>query len=207
MQVQQTDPEHDIRRAWESGDFDAAATIALEAYTSEIFGFLSTRLQSQSDAEEAVAMFAVDLWNGIAAFGWRSSVRTWAYAVARNAANRYLCGPHQRLDRNVALSSCGALPELIERARSSTHMHQRTDIKDRFRALREELDLDDQLLLILRIDRDMPWRDVALAMSESAHLDEEAIQREAARLRKNFERVKADLKRMATQAGLLSAGS
>ena len=101
------------------------------------------------------------------------------------------------------MSRAGRLSELVERVRSATQIHQRTEVKDRVRALREQLDPDDQMLLILRVDRGMAWRDLAIAMAGDADLDDTAIDREAARLRKAFERVKTELKAMAEKEGLL----
>jgi RNA polymerase sigma-70 factor, ECF subfamily len=203
MSDEQADHEQAIRRAYEQQDFETAATLALEAYTGEILSFLGARLRSQSDAQEAFSMFAEDLWNGLPRFGWRCSMRTWAYTLARNAANRYAASPQNRVERNLTLSKPGRLSALVERVRSATQVYQRTEVKDRFRALRERLDADDQLLLILRIDRDMEWRDIAIASSGDADLDDDAIDRESARLRKSFERVKIELKRMAEEEGLI----
>jgi len=207
MSDEQAEVEQAVRRACEQQDFETAATLTLETYTNEILSFLGARLRSQSDAQEAFSMFAEDLWSGLPKFGWRCSMRTWAYTLARNAANRYAVSPQNRAERNLTLSQPGRLSALVERVRSATHAYQRTEVKDRFRALRERLDADDQLLLILRIDRNMGWRDIAIASSGNADLDDDAIGRESARLRKSFERVKAELKRMAEEEGLLGSRS
>lgn len=74
--------------------------------------------------------------------------------------------------------------------------------------MREKLPADDQALLVLRVDRKMAWRDLAIVMSTGGYLpadsiDEDALARETARLRKRFERVKSELKRLAKEAGLL----
>jgi hypothetical protein len=53
------------------------------------------------------------------------------------------------------------------------------------------------------VDRDLSWRETAIAMCSESELDEAAVEREAAKLRKRFERVKADLRKMAEEAGLL----
>lgn len=203
MTDERTDSEQGIRGAHEQRDFETAATLALEAYAGEILSFLGARLRSQSDAQEAFSIFAEDLWNGLPQFAWRCSMRTWAYTLARNAASRYASAPHNRVERNLALSKSGRLSALVERVRSATQVYQRTEVKDRFRALRERLDADDQLLLILRIDRNMGWRDVAIASLGNADLEDDAIDRESARLRKSFERVKVELKRMAEEEGLI----
>lgn len=197
------DTEKSIRDAFERGDLEAAATAALDLYGDEILSFLSMRVRNTSDAHEVFSMFAEDFWVGLPKFAWRSSVRTWAYMIARNAAARHASAPHRRAARNLTLSAPGRVSQFLERARSSTQLHQQTAVKDRVRALREQLDPDDQMLLVLRIDRGLAWRDLAIAMTGNDALDDAALDREAARLRKAFERVKAALKELAQADGLL----
>ena len=92
---------------------------------------------------------------------------------------------------------------LVERVRETTACYKRTAVKDQFRELREQLDLEDQTLLILRVDRNMSWRELAQTLSGTVDLDEATIERESARLRKAFERVKRELKRLSEDRGLL----
>jgi RNA polymerase sigma-70 factor (ECF subfamily) len=195
-----------IRQAFDEGKPDVAATATFDLYASEILSFLFARFRSDADAQEAFSVFAEDFWVGLPKFAWRSSMRTWAYMLARNAAARYASAPQRRAARNLTLSVPDGLTQMIERVRSITQLHQQTVVKDRVRALRERLEPDDQMLLVLRVDRGLAWRDLAIAMTGDADLDDEAIEREAARLRKAFERVKGDLKRMAKQEGLLKSG-
>jgi RNA polymerase sigma-70 factor (ECF subfamily) len=190
-----------IRKAWDARDLSGCATRALEAYGEEILVFLCARLRSQCDGREAFSMFAEDLWNGLPRFEWRCEMRTWLYTLARNAGSRCATSPQARADRNVALS--GEISRLVEQARTRTKTHLRTDVKEQVRALRAQLDVEDQLLLILRVDRDMAWRDIAIAMSGNVDLDDEALLQESARLRKSFERAKAHLKRVAKEHGLI----
>jgi RNA polymerase sigma-70 factor (ECF subfamily) len=197
------DIEKSIRDAFGAGDLEGAATAALDLYSDEILSFLALRLRSTPDAQEAFSMFAEDFWVGLPKFGWRSSVRTWAYMIARNAAARYASAPHRRGARNLTLTATGRLSHLVERARSATQLHHRSEVKDRVRALRERLDPDDQMLLVLRVDRGLSWRDLAIAMLGDDELDDTGLEREAARLRKAFERVKTQLKQMAREDGLL----
>jgi RNA polymerase sigma-70 factor (ECF subfamily) len=197
-----TDHEKGISEAHAAGNLEAAASLALEAYGDEILSFLGARLRSRSDADEVFSMFVEDLWTGLPKFSFRCSMRTWAYTLARNASVRYATAPQRRAARNVALSSPGCLSKVVDRVRSATHVYQQTNVKDRLRVLREQLDPEDQMLLVLRIDRGMAWNDLALAMTGNADLDDEAVKREASRLRKAFERVKAELKRRAQREGL-----
>jgi RNA polymerase sigma-70 factor, ECF subfamily len=197
------DHETAIRDACSAGQLEAGATATLEAYGPEILSFLIVRLRSASDAQDVFSMFAEDLWTGLAKFGWRCSMRTWAYALARNAATRYASTPQRRAGRNVPLSSASQLSDAVERVRSATNLFQQTAVKDRFRSLRDRLDSEDQMLLVLRVDRGMAWRDLAIAMAGDAELDDKIIERESLRLRKAFERVKSELKRIAEREGLL----
>lgn len=193
-----------IRKACELGDSGLACTRALEAYGPEILSFLAARLRTPSDADEAFSLFAEDLWKGLPGFRAECSVRGWMYTLARNAANRYVSSPHKRPERNVPISDLGPISALVERVRSTTTVYKRTDTKDRVRALRDQLAPEDQTLLILHVDRALPWREIAMVMHEDGeHLDREALDRESARLRKRFERVKAELKQLAIDAGLL----
>jgi RNA polymerase sigma-70 factor, ECF subfamily len=196
--------EASIRAACEAHDLNLAATLTLDLYGRELLGFLIARLRDLDRGEEAFAMLAEDLWKGLPSFAWRCSMRGWAYSLARNAANRLLRAPQQRPKHNLPLPTQDKLVELVQRARSATQAFQRTDVKDRVRAMREGLQPDDQMLLNLHVDRGLAWRELAVALhDEGERLEGEALEREAARLRKRFERLKIELKRMAKQQGLI----
>ena len=196
---EQTACEHAIRRACTEADFDRATTLVIEAYGSEILSFLAARLRAESDGREAFSLFAEDVWRGLPTFAWRCSIRAWSYTVARNAAHRYARSPRAR----AAPLRSDHIALLAEQVRSTTRVYLQTGVKDRVRELRERLAPDDQMLLILRVDRELSWRELAVALSGNPGLSEHPIASEAARLRKAFERLKTQLKRMAHEAGLL----
>jgi RNA polymerase sigma-70 factor (ECF subfamily) len=204
VQNDKPDAEAAVRSACEAGDFRAATTAALEAYGPQVLSFLTARLRSASDGDEAFSLFAEDLWKGLPGFGFRCSVRSWAYALARNAANRHASAPQHRRERNLAISNHPSVANVIAQARSATAVHQRTDVKAKIRALREQLPPEDQTLLILHVDRGLAWRDLAIVMHDQGEqLDDEALTRESARLRKRFERVRSTLRELAIAEGLL----
>jgi RNA polymerase sigma-70 factor, ECF subfamily len=204
MRAARPDFDDAIRAAWEARDFQAAATKALEAYGQELLTFLRARLRSPSDGDEAFSMLAEDLWKGLPHFMFRCSVRGWLYTLACNAANRYAKAPHNRRAHNLSISPDAPLSAVIDRVRSATQAYQRTDVKAKVRALREKLEVEDQTLLILHVDRGLAWRELAMVMHEKGeHLEGDALARETARLRKRFERVKAELRQMAVAEGLL----
>ena len=200
--------EAQIKAACDAGDHERAVTLLLQIYAEELLSFLIARLRDRSHGEEAFSLLAEDLWLGLPRFEFRSSVRTWAYMVARHVAARYARAPGRRKDRNLTLSRNGQLSQLVEQVRTRTEAYRRTDVKNQMRALRDKLDPDDQMLLILRVDRRMEWRDLAIVMSAGEDaagvgLNDEELARESARLRKRFERVKEDLRRLAKESGLL----
>jgi RNA polymerase sigma-70 factor (ECF subfamily) len=197
------DHEQRLRELFDAGHLEEVATLILESYAPEIFNFLAARLRAPAKAHEAFSMFCEDLWVGLPKFAWRCSARTWCYTLARNAATRYASARHNRASHNVALTCPRIFSELVAQVRTTTPAYQRTDVKDRFRVLRDKLDVEDQTLLMLRIDRAMSWREIALTLSGDVDLPEAIIARESARLRKAFERVKAEVKLMALKDGLL----
>jgi RNA polymerase sigma-70 factor (ECF subfamily) len=200
------DLEKGLRIACAAGEFEAAASRALEAYGEEILSFLMARLRDRTEGEEAFSMFAEDFWKGLPDFAFRCTVRAWMYTLARNAGIRHAASPHRRRERNVPLAGDDSLSALVDRIRTTTEMHLRTDFKDRARSLRERLDPEDQTLLILHVDRAIGFRELALVLHDGGEeLEGTALDREAARLRKRFERLKAALREMATREGLIKS--
>jgi RNA polymerase sigma-70 factor (ECF subfamily) len=194
------DLEEDIRGLRESGDLHRAATRAIEGYGPEILGFLVTWMRNEDDASDVFAQASEDFWTGLARFEGRSSYRTWFYVLARHAASRLRRSPHRRAERQVPLS---AAEDAAERVRSRTLPHLRTDVKDRFAAIREALDPDDRALLVLRVDREMGWNDVARVLAPDEVATDEGLTRAAARIRKRFQVVKDEIRERAKAAGLL----
>lgn len=201
MSGNQPEAENAVREACSHKDYQSATTRAFEAYGQEILSFLIARLRSVSDGEEAFAIFAEDLWRALPGFDFRCSARGYLYSIARNAANRFATAPHRRPARNLRISEHPSALALAERVRSATLAYRRTELKDKVRALRERLSEEDQMLLILHVDRRLPWREIAMVLREP--LPGELLERECARLRKRFERVKVELKAMAEEQGLL----
>lgn len=64
---------------------------------------------------------------------------------------------------------------------------------------------DDQTLLILRVDRGLSWRDLALVMSdgEVGSLSETELGSMERRVRQRFKRLKDRLRELAREDGLL----
>ncbi|MET0286849.1 MAG: sigma factor [Polyangiales bacterium] len=198
--------EVEIRGAVERADYKVAATLALDAYGSEVQRFLRARLRDSTQADDAYLTFSEDLWVGLPAFRWESSLRVWLFTLARNAATRM----GRRRHKEVALSTERGLPvdALAAGARTATVSYLRTSVKDRMRELRQRLDDDEQTLLILRVDRRLEWRELAVVMNE-VHADatEEQLTRASARMRTRFQVAKRKLRTLAQAAGLLDSST
>jgi DNA-directed RNA polymerase specialized sigma24 family protein len=126
------------------------------------------------------------MWKGLPKFRWESTLRVWAYRIARNEF-LHTARATTRAKREVPVSE--VMSALIARVKSTTPLHERSDVKDRFSQLRAALDPEDHMLLGLRLDRRMAWTDIAKVLGE-----EETGSRATAALRNRFERLKARLR-------------
>jgi RNA polymerase sigma-70 factor (ECF subfamily) len=194
------DLQERIQAFRDAGDLRAAATTAVEGYGPEVFGFLVAVLRNETDASDAFAQTCEDMWRGFEGFKGRCTVRTWLYTLARHAAVRLRRSPHGKKQRRVPLSE---VSDIAERVRSDTQRHLRTSAKDKLSFIRASLDEDDQSLLILRVDRNMSWADIALIESPFDASDDD-LARTAARLRKRYELLKKRVKALASKVGLVS---
>jgi RNA polymerase sigma-70 factor (ECF subfamily) len=193
------DVEEEIGRLRAAGQLKDVATLAIEGYGPEVLSFLEMMLRDHADASDAFAQACEDLWKGLPRFEGRSSMKTWFYTLARHAASRLRRSTHP--GRHAALSE---ITDVAERVRSRTRPHLRTEIKHGFAAIREALDDDDRMLLVLRVDRAMSWNDVARVMADESDSDSsESTARIAARLRKRFQSVKDTIRERAIAQGLI----
>ena len=184
-----------IRAACDAARWSDAATAAIAGYGDELLGYLVAILRSETEAGDAFSLLAEDLWKSLPQFRWECTLRTWTYALARHAIGRIRRDPHRR--RVIPLED-SQMSALIAQVRSRTATFLRTETKDKVAKLRAELEPDDQTLLILRINRGLPWRDIARVLAaEDADVTPAALDKHAAALRKRFERLKTDLKERA----------
>lgn len=194
------DPEAEIGQLLEARELGKAATLALDTYGDEVYGFLINHLGTESDAAEVFAQASEDLWKGLESFGARCSMRTWLYVLARHAAARYRRTPWQRRERRTGDSNLDAV---IARPRTGTRPWLRTEVKERFGKLRESLDPDDRMLLVLRVDRALAWKDIARITLDTDAPDERALGREVDRLTKRFQLLKDELRQRGRELGLI----
>jgi RNA polymerase sigma-70 factor (ECF subfamily) len=196
--------EQRIRAHFDAGDRKLAATTLLEGYGREVLGFLIARLRDRDAATEVFSQFTEDLWKGIAGFRWQCTARVWCYALARNAASRFLLDARRRRRRNVPLSRAGPLSALEAKIRTATFTSARTEARSRVARLRERLPPEDQTLILLRVNRNLVWREIAQVMAPNGDsAPDHVLDREAARLRQRYMAAKAKLRKMAVEQGLV----
>lgn len=192
-----------IRTLFDAGDLRGAATTTLRLYGPEILGLLSSLHRDQDEAADAFSIFAERLWSSLERFQYKCSMRTWAYVVARRASHDVRRAAQRAERRAVPLSDADGLAELVAKVRTATMTILRTETKSELAKLREELPPEDQLLLVLRVDRGLSWNELALVFLGEAESDEGATKKESARLRKRFQLVKERLLELCKQRGLL----
>jgi RNA polymerase sigma-70 factor (ECF subfamily) len=191
--------EAELRRKADAGDHAGAATAAITRYGPEIYSLLVELAGDRDTADETFAAFCADIWRDLPRFRWACTFRTWAYRVSRHKL--YRVAGRRRRDAHAPLSGVPEVDALAVAVRTATQPYLRTETKDAFAALRARLEPDDRLLLILRVDRDLEWREIARVLGGA----EAALDRDAAALRKRFERVKARLRKLAEEAGLFAS--
>jgi RNA polymerase sigma-70 factor (ECF subfamily) len=183
------------------GEYSQAVELAMRAYGPEIRRLMASVLHHPELAKDAFSLFSENLLKGLPGFRWESSFRTWAYRLARNACYHQL---HTPASREQPVSEPAA--NEAQRQRTDTQPWRRTVVKERFRALREQLEPHERMLLMLRVDQRLPWTEIARVMAEpDESVTRDALNRRATALRQQFQRVKARLRSLAIEQGVVPA--
>jgi RNA polymerase sigma-70 factor (ECF subfamily) len=163
----------------------AATTLVLRNLGPEILGFLSAVL-GNVDGDEVFAAFSESLWRSLATYRSECGIRTWAYMLARQQISRHRKGARRHPQPQVRISE---LADVLQEVRRTYTTRRATLTR-----LRNELSIEDRELLILRIDRELSFDEIALLFVEDpSTADEQALRRESARLRKRFQLIKDQL--------------
>jgi len=187
----------------DDGDVHRAVDLTLRRLGPEVCGYLAARMGGVDEVGDVFALWSVDVWNGLPSFKGHSSLRTWAYVLARHALARFHRDKKTQPFFGLDVDAEHSLRELVQGVKTSTAAFLKTEAKASVRALRMQLRDDERELLMLRIDRQMEWTDVAQVMADDVDVDDEALRKKAAALRKQFERTKTKLKKLAQREGLL----
>jgi RNA polymerase sigma-70 factor (ECF subfamily) len=200
MDLERTE-EKDILALLDGGRVNLAAARVVELYGQELLRFIMSLLRDEDDARDVFSIVCERLLHDLPAFQGKSSLRTWLYTVTRRACYGYKRSWH----RSKRSSLPAELEEAEARVRTATQAYLLTETKDKVAALRQSLTPDEQVLLTLRVDQNLPWDDIARVLADG-ELDEPSAKHEATVLRKRFERVKQRLRALAIQAGLIGEG-
>ncbi|MEM1413587.1 MAG: sigma-70 family RNA polymerase sigma factor [Myxococcota bacterium] len=182
--------ESAVREALGREDVAGATSQTLELYGYELFRFLRATLRDEARAEDAYQELCIQIFRALPRFEWRSSLRTWAFRLARHTLGRaHRSARHREAQLGTAEESA-----LVARwTRTVTAEWRRTAARDRLRERTAALPEEDRSIVTLRIRDRMSWKEIARILGPEDAPDE-AVATEAARLRKRYERIKAQLR-------------
>jgi RNA polymerase sigma-70 factor (ECF subfamily) len=182
-----------VRERLAAGDGAGAATALIEALGPAILRYLRSMLRVEEDAADAFSQWSENVWTGLPGFRGEASLKTWSYRLAWNAAQNLRDQAWNRRGQRLATGQASALAQSI-RTRSVVVVERQRQALDQ---LREALSDEDRSLLVLRLDQQLSWNEVAEVLAaEGARVD-------PATLSKRFERIKTRLGELARARGLL----
>lgn len=194
--------ERDVRADCARGAFAEATHRTIAGLGPEIHMFVYGVLRDAHEADEVFSLWSERVLLGLPTFEWGSSLRTWAYAIARNLASNHRRGLRRR--RVLPGADSAVIEQLEQEVRSATRPYLRTESKDTLARIRATLPPDDRALLVLRVDRELDWNAIAEVMHDGpSPLDAAGRTREAQRLRKRFQLLKERLITLARSEGLI----
>ena len=193
--------ERNLHEVCEQGNVEQALELALEGYGPEVMRLMSTVLNDYGRSREAFHRFRVDLRRELPAFRWECSFRSWAYRLARNACTQAMHAP----PGGARAGSQSVSSYEVARRPGESGAAQRTSIRERLRALRESLEPRERMLLLLRVDQRLSWREVARVMFDGdGPLTDEVLDHEARTLRRQFQDLKVHLRTLGMEGGLIA---
>jgi len=178
-----------VRALVARGEHDRATERILREYGDELARYLRSQLPIDADAHDGFQRMSEELWKSLARFDGRCSTRTWCYMLARHAAIFIRTQP-----RNAREQLVSSIPSIQQAATEmfSRSLVERAHQHEILVEAKEALDPDDRTLLVLRIDRNLSWREIAVVLlGEDA--SEADVTKKSASIRKQFERVKDEL--------------
>ena len=184
--------DDDVLELLRTGRREEALKGALGAYGPGVLGYLESVLADPDDARDVFQTFAEDLWEWLPSYRG-GSLRAAAYRIARHAAARFRREAWRRRRERMRTTMASRIAASVV----SPESRLATKPKDRLELLRAALDPDERTLLILRLDRELSWNEVAEVLSEEGDTVDSAT------VRKRFERVKEKLAKLAKAQGLI----
>jgi len=172
---------------------DAAATALIEGLGPAILRYLRSMLRVEEDAADAFSQWSENVWTGLPAFRGEASLKTWGYRLAWNVAQNLRNQAWHRRGQRLATGQASALAMSIQTRSVVVVERQRQALEE----LRASLSAEDRSLLVLRLDQQLSWNEVAEVLAA------EGKRIEPATLMKRYERVKTRLGELARARGLI----
>ena len=183
------DTESEARALLARSEAGVAAGVVLRAYGPQVRAYLLRFARTEAIADDAFSRLCEGVVRDIGRFAFTSSLRTWVYAVARNAlAMEHRAEGRQR--GRVGSFDGVDVEQIAAEVRDRTVTFLRTEARQRFADVRETLSPDDCEMLVLRLSRGMSWLEIADVHGTPAA----DRKKSAAALRKRFERLKDQIK-------------
>lgn len=162
----------------------------VSTYGAEVFGFLMAMLDERRAAREVYTAVMERLPDEARRFAETCSVRALTYGLARRELARRRASSGERRPR--ASRWIASRPPAVSPYRSPA-------AESLVASIRQRLAAEDLELLILRVDRHMTWRE--LAITQVGCLSAGRLELESQRLRARFRRLKAQIARRAERHG------
>lgn len=175
-----------------SGDERGAAAEVIRELGPGVRSYLRATLRDDADAADAFSSFAEALLVSLPGFRGESSLRTWALRLAVNEAFDLRATPWRRRVRRLASVEASALADEVPGS-TEPRLERHRLVVDR---LRRRLPANEQALLVMRVDQELSWTEIAEVLAGSG--DDVS----PAALSKRFERIRERLARMAKRDGL-----
>ena len=181
------DAEVAIRAALTRGDVREAIRLLLATYGPELRAYLLANVRDRERAKELESELGEQLLSSLPRFRGDSSVRTYVYAIAWNVVRHDR--RRARRARDAEPISEGDPRFVAPGERTRTPAFRRTTARLRLEAARASLAPDELNLLVLRVDRQMPWSEIGAILGTGTSAAATAV------LRKRFERLVQRLRR------------
>jgi DNA-directed RNA polymerase specialized sigma24 family protein len=182
--------EQRVRRLAAEGRVGRAAGRVLKAHGSELFGFLVAVLDNYRGAAHVYADAAKAMERALAGARWTCSLRTLAYSVVRRELARHLRANAARL---------GEGPAEIDDAEKTLSCRP-VALSMAVARLRGRLADEDRELLILRVDRQLEWEDIAIS-SLGWDAPRDALAKEVERVVARMDEIRKQLAEVAVAYG------
>jgi RNA polymerase sigma-70 factor (ECF subfamily) len=177
-----------VRELSAHGDRDRAATAAIKWYGPAVHRYLLSLLRDWDEAADAHSEWSERLWRALPTFRWDCSLRTWAFTIAWHVAQNVRDEAWRRRRRRLPTTAASALAQEIQ-SRSPRTVERRWQGLDR---LRSRLRVEDHSLLVLRVDQELSWNEIAGILGATPEA-----------LMQRFKRLKDRMGRMARDEGLI----